>query len=331
MPRRLDFAKPDLVVVNPVEGLSLRALQLAPFDAKHAQLGGAPGARLTDGPPEAHGTGSRLRYQHGTVYCRADGQCAYVYGAIGARYDELGAGTGWLGMPVSDEEPFSEGGRATRFDHGAIYWWPDTGAIDLHQVVVHYTGLYAFAETDSDRFGTTADEPYVALGVVTPSVTIPAVRTKIYEDVDAGDSRPDLVELYRGLPEGMVVSVLLMESDEGDPDKYRAAVTEGVTQGSKALVDLIKGWEVYGRFVAPVAEEVLKVIGPEIVEALNALVGSGDDVLGNTVVTLSAKQMVVLAARTPQQDHWGIGWKAETEGMTGQGGEYKAYFSLGAV
>ncbi len=331
MPRRLDFARPDLVVDNPVTNLSLRALLLAPFDDKHAQLGGAPGARLTDGAPEPTGTGSRLRYQHGTIYRRADGGCAYVYGAIGARYDELCAGASWLGMPVTDEEPFSEGGRATRFENGAIYWWPDTGAIDLNHVVVHYTGLYAFAETDYDRVGTSADEPYLTLGVVTPSVTAPAVRTKVYDDVDAGDSRPDLVELYRGLPEGMVVSVLLLESDEGDADKYRAAVTEGVAQASKALVDVIKGWEVYGRFVAPVAEELLKAIGPDIVDAINALIGSSDDVLGNTAVTLSAKQMVVLAARTPQQDHWGIGWKAETRGMTGQGGEYKAYFSLGAV
>ena len=57
-------------------------------------------------------------------------------------------------------------------------------------MIVHYTGMYAFAETDSDRFGTTSDEPYVALGVVTPSVTIPAVRSQVYDDVDKGDSRP---------------------------------------------------------------------------------------------------------------------------------------------
>lgn len=328
MARRIEFIRPDVVAINPVEDLSLQKLLLMPFNDKHAQLGGAPGARLDDGPPEPHATGSRLRYQNGTIYLRADGQCAWVYGAIGARYDELGAGTSWLGMPVSDEEQFSDGGRANRFENGAIYWWADTGAIDLNHVVVHYTGLYAFAETDSDRVGTYADEPYVAIGVLTPSVTVPAVRTKVYDEVDAGDARPDVIELYRGLPEGIVISVLLMESDEGDPDKYRSAVTEGVAQGSKALIELIKSWKGYGQFLAPVAEELLKVIGPDIVEAVNAVIGSGDDVLGNTVVTLSAKQMVVLAARTPNQDHWGIGWKAETTQMTGQGSAYKVYFGL---
>lgn len=73
---------------------------------------------------------------------------------------------------------------------------------------------------------------------------------------------------------------------------------------------------------------MLLAAGSDIVGAVNDLIGAGDDVLGNTIVHLTAKQMVVLAARTVNQDQWGIGWKAETEELTGYGSNYKVYFGL---
>jgi hypothetical protein len=326
------------VLPKPADGVFHQVIDHTIFDTamkpstdKHNQLNGAPGEPLSKGLPENNGSGSRVRYQNGTIYQRADGNCAWVYGKIGERYDQLGAGASWLGMPVSDEVDFPEGGRANRFENGSIYFWPDTGAIDMNQVVVHYTGMYAFAEADSDRFGTTSDEPYVLLGVITPSLSIPAVQSQIYDDVDAGDSRPDLIELYRGLPEGIAISVLLMEHDEGDPDKYKDAVTAGVVAGSSALSAAMAAIPVVGPFVAPIAAAVLVKIGPDIISAVNDLIGAGDDVLGNTVLHLDAKQMVVLAARTVNQNLWGIGWKAETENLTGQGSDYKVYFGLVAV
>jgi hypothetical protein len=303
---------------------------MKPFKDKHDQLNGAPGEPLSKGLPENNGSGSRVRYQNGTIYQRADGNCAWVYGLIGERYDQLGAGVSWLGLPVSDEEEFSEGGRASRFENGAIYFWPDTGAIDMNQAVVHYTGLYAFAETDSDM-GTTSDEPYVILGVNAPSLSLPPVQSQIYDDVDAGDSRPDLIELYRGMPEGIAISVLLMEHDEGDPEMYKAAVTAGVAAGSGALALGIGAVPFLGPFLAPVAAGILAKIAPDVISAIDDLIGAGDDVLGTTVLYLTAKQMVVLAARTVNQDQWGIGWKAATESLTGQGSEYKVYFGLVAV
>jgi LGFP repeat len=318
------------VILNPVNP-TIFDIAMKPFRDKHDQLHGAPGEPLSKGLPENNGSGSRVRYQNGTIYQRADGTCSWVYGLIGERYDQLGAGVSWLGMPVSDEVDFSEGGRASRFENGSIYFWPDTGAIDMNQVVVHYTGMYAFAETDSDRFGTTSDEPYVLLGVITPSLSLAAVQSQIYDDVDAGDSRPDLIELYRGMPEGIAISVLLMEHDEGDPEKYKAAVTAGVVAGAGALAAAMAAIPVVGPFLAPVAAGFFSSIAPDVISAVNDLIGAGDDVLGNTVLQLTAKQMVVLAARTVNQDQWGIGWKAVTESLTGQGSEYKVYFGLVAV
>lgn len=323
--------KPGDGVFHQVIDHTIFDTAMKPFADKHNQLNGAPGEPLSKGLPENNGSGSRVRYQNGTIYQRADGNCAWVYGKIGERYDQLGAGASWLGLPVSDEVDFPEGGRANRFENGSIYFWPDTGAIDMNQVVVHYTGMYAFAETDSDRFGTTSDEPYVLLGVITPSLSIPAVQSQIYDDVDSGDSRPDLIELYRGMPEGIAISVLLMEHDEGDPDKYKDAVTAGVAAGSSAVTAAMAAIPVIGPFAAPIAAAVLVKIGPDIISAVNDLIGAGDDVLGNTVLHLDAKQMVVLAARTVNQNQWGIGWKAETENLTGQGADYKVYFGLVAV
>jgi hypothetical protein len=89
---------------------------------------------------------------------------------------------------MSDESDFPEGGRVNVFQGGAIYWWPDTGAIELNDVVVHYTGLICFGETDNDQLSN-SDEPYVVLGMTSPTGSW-AARSQVYEYVDAGESRP---------------------------------------------------------------------------------------------------------------------------------------------
>ena len=48
--------------------------------------------------------------------------------------------------------------------------WLDTGARALNDVIVHYTGLHCFGETDVDH-GTDSDEPYATIGVVTPTAS----------------------------------------------------------------------------------------------------------------------------------------------------------------
>ena len=52
----------------------------------------------------------------------------YTRGRIGARYGELGGPESWLGYPTSEEIPLVEGGRLVTFEHGNIYWTPQTGA-----------------------------------------------------------------------------------------------------------------------------------------------------------------------------------------------------------
>lgn len=51
-----------------------------------------------------------------------------VYGEIGSKWRALGASTGPLGVPTSDESPAADGGRINSFKNGFITWHPKYGA-----------------------------------------------------------------------------------------------------------------------------------------------------------------------------------------------------------
>ena len=111
--------------------------------------------------------GRRVRYEHGATWEHGI-RYAWVMGAIGQKYDQLGGPSSWLGLPLNDEQEMSEGGQVSMFDVGCIYWWPDVGAIEFGNVIVQYTGLLCFGETDADGFFSDSDEPYAIVGVVSP-------------------------------------------------------------------------------------------------------------------------------------------------------------------
>lgn len=253
-----------------------------------------------------------------------------VWGGVRGRWAEIGWEQSFLGYPTAVEADFEEGGRVGAFERGAIYWWPDTGAIELGDVVVHYTGLYCFGETDSDQLSD-SDEPYAVFGVVGPTGTS-AFRSQIYEDVDGGDSRPDLLELYRGKPSGLTISSLMMEHDADDPDTYKAVMLSAVTAafgGATALIAIIPA---VGPFLAGPAGLLFAKIAPNVAAELNSIFVSlldlNDDRLGEATLAISAKQMVVLAARTPNSNFYDIGYKLETSLLSGDGASYRAYFGL---
>lgn len=49
-------------------------------------------------------------------------------GAIHARWQQMGGMNSWLGAPTSPESPADGVARYVRFEHGALYWSPQTGA-----------------------------------------------------------------------------------------------------------------------------------------------------------------------------------------------------------
>lgn len=333
---------PD-VIQNALRRVARRKAADKAIAQRWNQLGGQPGLAKTPGDAGLLeiGSGFAREYPGGRLYYRFGGDPVYVGGAIGDKYAQLGGPASWLGWPTAkpppdqrathltrpDEQAFTEGGRVSTFENGAIYWWADTGAIELGQVSVRYTGLACFSETS----GAGSDEPYVLLGVVpTPPTEAWSTRTVIYDDVDSGESREDDIELYRGLPYGLSLTVTLMEHDTGDPDKYRGAVNEGVDQAAKGVALGVGAIPYVGPYLAPVAKALLEAVGPEIKDAFNRLLGTGDDRIGSMPLVVSAKQMVT-SARAAPQNFRGILWHLDSPLISGDGADYKVYVGVWAV
>lgn len=295
---------------------------------KWAQLGWERfGYPVTDelGTPDGRG-----RYNHfsggASIYWTPETGAHAVYGEIRKRWETLGWERSYLGYPVADETAFTEGGRASEFQNGGIYWWPDTGAIDLKDVVVHYTGLHCFGETDNDQ-ASSADEPYAIVSVATPRGAA-TFATRIYDGVDAGESRPDLMEIYRGRPYGMIIGTVMMEHDAGDPDKYKAEVQKTVMAVHEVGTLALNLIPVVGPAIAAIAGPALGSLMPSIGGAISDAFDWGDDRIGGVNVTVPAKRMVLLAARTANTVFEGIGYKIETELISGDGASYKLYFGI---
>lgn len=314
----------DVVILNP-HIPDLNELRWAPFRDHVARLAGAPGEAVSG--IETVGNGTRVRYQNGIIYRRADGGTAYVHGAIGARYEQLGGASSWLGMPLTDEMAFdAEDGRVSAFERGAIYFWGDVGAIELNDIIVQYTGLMCFGESDQDQ-SSDSDEPYVVIGVVSPEA-ITETRSQIYDDVDNNESRPDFVEIYRGRPLGLAIPMKLLEHDLGDPDAYKEEVGKFVNESFNAAAAA----STQIPYIGPVLAAIIPLFKKPTAEFLNATIGTGDDLIGSAVITLTPKQLVVLAARTPASSFNGLTYKVESPLLgASEGASYKLYLTLGTA
>lgn len=56
-----------------------------------------------------------------------------VYGEIGKKWESLGGQKGFLGAPLTDETATPDGvGRYNHFQHGSIYWRPNSKAFEIH-------------------------------------------------------------------------------------------------------------------------------------------------------------------------------------------------------
>ncbi|MCI0415531.1 hypothetical protein L0222_22380 [bacterium] len=308
---------------------------------KWDELGGAPGQQsvpgesglmvIRDGYYREYVGGGRIYYRP------TDKKAFFVYGYIHEKYRQLGGSASRLGWPTSDEQTFTEDGRVTNFEGGTIYWWRDTGAFELSNIVVRYKGLYCFGETDNDQLSE-SDEPYVIFGVVPPpiiqdgkaTVQTSAPRTDIYTRVDAGDSRADNIEFYRGLPYGMSLSTTLFEHDFSDPDEYRGVVKALADKAAGGLVVAAEKVPYVGPALAVIADKVWTVIGDDVVGEIHEALDTKDDNIDTKSVVITAKQMVTLA-RVARQKQGDVEWNLESPLLSGDGSSYKVYFSIEAV
>lgn len=84
----------------------------------------------------AGANGSRIRYANGVLTWSSRVGVRVVYGAIGARYDQMGGGAGRLGLPMTDERAGLVGGsRVSHFLGGDIHWSPSTGAQEIYGAI----------------------------------------------------------------------------------------------------------------------------------------------------------------------------------------------------
>lgn len=227
--------------------------------AKWLSLGGMKfGIPCTDetSTPDNIGRFNHFNDNTASIYWTPHTGAAAIWGDIRKKWESLGWERSYLGYPISDEVDFAEGGRANEFQNGGIYWWPDTGAIDLKDVIVHYTGLYCFGETDLDQGPGGSDEPYALISVSTPQIAA-TYATQVYTDVDDGDSCPDLMEIYRGKPYGINFSIAMMENDFGDPNRYKEEIHKTVMAVHSAGVVALGLIPIVGPIIASIAGPAL--------------------------------------------------------------------------
>lgn len=286
------------------------------------------GYPVTDELPTPDGRGWYNHFQGGAIYWTEETGAHEVHGDIYNKWASLSWERSFLGYPTTDEVDFPEGGRVSVFERGAIYWWPDTGPIELNDVIVHYTGLFCFRETTVDQWPSNSDEPYVVLGMVGPNGSW-AAHSRIYDDVDSGESQPDLLEIYRGKPGGLAIDVLLMEHDSENPDKYKSEMQDAAAAGFKVLgTAALSAIPIIGPVIALPGSLLLSKVGAAVGKEIHRLLHLENDTLGRATLAISAKQMVVLAARTPNSTFNGIGFKLETPNISGDGATYRVYFGL---
>jgi len=151
-----------------------------------------------------------------------------------------------------------------------------------------------------------------------------AARSQIYEHVNAIQGRADMIEIYRGKPYGIALTARMMEHDEDDPDRYKAAMEAAVGAAATAITTAV------GAIATPAAALIvgplLGAVAPVVADALNGALDLRDDDLGVQTLPLTAKQMVVLAARTQDSVDYGVTSRLQTPLFTGEGSSYKACF-----
>jgi len=80
-------------------------------------------------------------FRNGRVWWKPGTGAHATWGRISARYSEMGGADSWLGYPTSEEHTIAGGrGRFVSFEHGNIYWTPETGAVAVKSDIIDSWG-----------------------------------------------------------------------------------------------------------------------------------------------------------------------------------------------
>jgi hypothetical protein len=125
-----------------------------------------------------------------------------------------------------------------------------------------------------------------------------------------------------------VTKNLIMEHDEGDPDKYKEVVQGAVAAASAGITALVTLIPAVGPIIAAGVGPILGAVQPKVTNAINKLLDLGDDKMGEATIAMSAKDMVILATRRDNSWERGVGFKRATPLLGSDGASYKAYFGI---
>ena len=189
---------------------------------------------------------------------------------------------------------------------------------DPASITLRYKGINCFGETDEFS---ESDEIYLITIVTTIESGKVVVRTEkhpvgmnVYEEVDQGASfAGPIAPCYSGSLRDLSIAVLLREHDEGDPNAFRDKV-DGVVQAGAAALALVSG------VMLPVVAEEL------IVDAVNALIGSEDDLIAQVSRTFTGRELVLEMQKPPVRER-DVAFTFFTD-HRGEGATYKVYFDV---
>lgn len=184
------------------------------------------------------------------------------------------------------------GGAVGRLD-GLLSVDPDFTPLPMY--TIRYIGMFCQSETN----GPGSDEIYIITSavhidatsenVVTPAVKHPLAHPgNTYGDVDREEERLGPVgAVWVGNGDPVSLVVVLMEHDEGDPDAYRDEI-EMVVKASIAVIS----------YYYPAAA-VLSLLKDTIVDAVNWLFDTDDDLISTETVVLSRASLEAFAGQSP--------------------------------
>lgn len=187
-------------------------------------------------------------------------------------------------------------------------------------MILRLKGMNCFGETNWNA-GSGSDEIYAVMTLSTYEPPVPGQesqpttrtsRSDLFEDVDAGGSYPNSKILYIGDLRDMALSVTCMEHDNADPDDITDKARSAAEKAA-ALADAA------GYSVPDWAPGVFA-------EVFTALIGGGDDNLGQDTETLTVNYLASLIGRPLIQEQ-DIAYHFYTF-HNGDGSTYKFYFDV---
>ncbi|WP_266856848.1 hypothetical protein [Streptomyces sp. NBC_01306] len=163
--------------------------------ARNGYEAGALGYPTSDELVNADNVGRRQQFEHGDIYWKLNEAYA-VHGAILDKWNEAGRDGGYLGYPIGDEFTTPDGiGRASRFEHGMIYWTEAYGAhpvsgglLTKWEMSGFEAGPYGYPTADQQPRGSSFDQEFQFGTMGFPTDPVSAA------DPDDGDAEPTVGE-----------------------------------------------------------------------------------------------------------------------------------------